>query len=198
MGLCSERAMIPMPTGSTSSAVGHARPMTRSALRQAIPLAAFMVAGVCLVTGCGYSSSGLYRQGIKTVYVEMFQSREFRRGIEFQLTEAIRKQIDRSTPYRNAESKERADTIITGEVLEWREATLGRSFATDLPRETAATLIIRYRWQDQRTGKLLVDQPRLVTTVEYVRPVGETVYNARDEAADRMARRVVENMATSW
>jgi hypothetical protein len=127
----------------------------------------------------------------------MFQSREFRRGIEFQLTEALRKQIDRSTPYRNA-PKEKADTILSGEVLEWREGTLGRGFLSDLPRETAGTLVIRYRWQDMRTGKLLVDEPRFVTTVTYVRPVGETVYHARDLAVDQMARRVVETMEAPW
>ncbi len=161
------------------------------------PQVGALLAGLCLISGCGYSSGGLYREGIRTVYVEMFQSREFRRGIEFQVTEALRKQIDRMTPYRNA-PKEKADTIITGEVLEWREATLGREFATDQARETAGSLVIRYRWQDMRTGKLLVDQPRLVTTVEYVPPVGETVYNARDDAADRIARRVVESMAAAW
>jgi hypothetical protein len=168
-------------------------PVTRTCL----PRLAGLMAGLCLLTGCGYSSSGLYREGIRTVYVEMFQSKEFRRGIEFELTEALRKQIDRGTPYRNA-PKEKADTIITGEVLEWREATLGKDFLTALPRETAGSLTIKYRWQDMRTGKLLVDQARLVTTVEYVRPVGETVYNARDDAVDRMARRVVSSMATSW
>jgi hypothetical protein len=155
-----------------------------------------LLAGACLLSGCGYSSGGLYRENVCTVYVDMFQSKEFRRGIEFQLTEALRKQIDRSTPYRNA-PKQKADSIITGEVLEWREAMLGRNIY-DQPREKAGSLIIRYRWQDMRTGKILVDQPRLVTTVEYVPPVGETVYNARDDAVDRMARLVVENMATSW
>lgn len=150
-----------------------------------------------LVTGCGYSAEGLYRENIRTVYVDMLQSREFRRGIEFQLTEALRKEIDRSTPYKNA-PRNRADSIISGEVLEWREATLGRDFLTALPRETAATLVIRYRWQDMRTGKLLVDHPRFVTTVEYVRPVGETVYNGRDDAVNRMARRIVKSMETPW
>ena len=169
------------------------RPVTRISVFRLVGL----LAGLCLLTGCGYSSSGLYREGIRTVYVEMFQSKEFRRGIEFELTEALRKQIDRSTPYRNA-PKEKADTIITGEVLEWREATLGKDFLTALPRETAGTLAIKYRWQDMRTGKILVDQPRLLTTVEYVRPVGETVYNGRDDAVDRLARRVVSSMATSW
>jgi hypothetical protein len=155
------------------------------------------LAMLVLGSGCGYSTSGLYRPNIQTVYVEMFQSKEFRRGIEFQLTEALRKQIDRSTPYRNA-PRNRADTILTGEVLEWRESTLGRDLFTALPRETAGTLMVRYRWQDMRTGKILVDQPRLVTTVEYVRPVGEKVFNARDEAVDRLARRIISSMETPW
>ena len=162
----------------------------------------FMARGVVILglaggSGCGYCSSGLYRENIRTVYIEMFQSKEFRRGIEFQLTEALRKQIDRSTPYRNA-PKEKADTVITGEVLEWREGTLGRSFRTGQPRQTAASLIIRFRWQDMRTGKLLVDEPRFVTTVEYVPPVGETVFHARDAAVNKLANRVVEAMEAPW
>ena len=157
-------------------------------------LIALVLAGA---TGCGYSSDGLYRRNIRTVYVEMFQSKEFRRGIEFQLTEAVRKQIDRKTPYKNA-PKEKADTILSGEILEWREGTLGHDPVTALPRETAGSLVIRYRWQDMRTGRLLVDQPRTATTIEYVRPVGETVYNARDDAVNRMARKIVDSMESPW
>jgi len=150
-----------------------------------------------LTAGCGYSNESLYRGSIRTVHVEMFQSKEFRRGIEFQMTEALRKAIDAYTPYRNA-PREKADTLLSGEILEWRESSIGHSFATDLPRETAATLAIRYRWQDLRTGKLLVDQPQLITTVQYVRPVGETVHNARNEAVDRLARKVVASMERPW
>jgi len=127
----------------------------------------------------------------------MFQSKEFRRGIEFQLTESVRKEIDRATPYKNA-PREKADTILSGEILEWREGTLGHDLVTALPRETAGSLVIRYRWQDMRTGRLLVDQPRMVTTIEYVRPVGETVYNACDDAVNKMARKIVGGMETPW
>jgi len=158
-------------------------------------LVATLLAG--LAGGCGYSGEPLYRENIQTVYVDMFQSKEFRRGIEFQLTEALRKQIDRQTPYRNA-PREKADTILSGEVLEWRESSIGHDFNTALPRETAATLAIRYRWQDMRTGKLLAEKPRLVTTVQYVRPTGETVYDAREDAVNRLARKVVAGMETPW
>lgn len=190
MKACDSRSMNPNPESRAKIDI-----LKRACCRLTVLAACSVFIGFC--GGCGYSSEGLYRGGVKTVYVEMFQSKEFRRGIEFQLTEAVRKEIDRRTPYRNA-PKEKADTIITGEVLEWREATMGRSFGIALPRETAGTLTIRYRWQDMRTGKLLADQPKLSTTVEYVRPTGETVYNARDDAAGRMARKVVDGMATSW
>jgi hypothetical protein len=49
-----------------------------------------------------------------------------------------------------------------------------------------------------RNGKVLVDEPRFLTTVEYVRPIGETVFNARDEAVTKMARRIVETMEKPW
>lgn len=152
---------------------------------------------MALLGGCGYTTEPLYRTSIDSVYVEMFQSREFRRGIEFQLTEALRKEIDRTTPYHNA-PREKADTVLSGEILEWREQTLGRDFVTNLPRETAATLAIRYRWKDQRTGKLLVDQPRFITTIQYVRPAGETTYNAREDATVRAARLIVQSMESPW
>ena len=156
-----------------------------------------LVVVLAAVSGCGYSNQPLYRSTVRTVYVDLFQSKEFRRGIEFQLTEALRKQIDRATPYKNAQ-REKADTILAGEVLEWREATIGRDLITDRPRETAATLAVRYRWQDMRTGKILVDKPTFVATVQYVRPAGETVFTAREDAVNKMARKMVQSMETAW
>lgn len=163
--------------------------------------AAALLVMAALSGGCGYKGgfgeSSLYPSNIRSVYVEMFQSKEFRRGIEFQLTEALRKEIDRGTPYVNA-PRAKADTILTGEVLEWREAALGRDFVTNLPRESSGTLAIRYRWQDMRTGKLLVEMPRLETTIQYVEPTGETTYMARDDAVVKLARKVRESMESPW
>lgn len=157
-----------------------------------------LVSGLLLsAVGCGYSSQSLYRESVRTVYVDMAESREFRREIEFKLTEALRKEIDRITPYTNA-PRQKADTILSAEVLEWRESTLGNDLITALPRQTAGTLAIRYRWQDQRTGKILVENPRFITTVEYIRPVGEDTQNAYDDAVVKLARKVVQSMETPW
>lgn len=180
----------------TSAPRGALRPGNGHALAGLALLIAGALSGGCGYKG-GYGEGSMYPTNIRSVYVDMFQSKEFRRGIEFQLTEALRKEIDRGTPYVNA-PRAKADTILTGEVLEWREATLGRDFVTNLPRESSGTLVIRYRWQDMRTGKLLVDMPRLETTIEYVKPTGETTYMARDDAAVKMARRVRESMESPW
>jgi hypothetical protein len=156
-----------------------------------------LFAGALLTCGCGYTSESLHPQTVRTVYVEMFQSREFRRGIEFELTEALRKEINVSTPYTNA-APEKADTILSGEVLEWRQASLGWDPITLRPREMAATLIIRYRWKDVRTGKLLRDRPRFTTTITYVPPTDETAYNGRLDAVSKLAREIVGDMENSW
>jgi hypothetical protein len=148
-------------------------------------------------TGCGYSNQSLYRDSVRTVYVDMFQTREFRRGIEFQVTEALRKEIERRTPYKNA-PRNRADTLVEGEILEWREAAIAKDFVTDQARENAATLSIRFRWKDMRTGKLLVDKPNMVTTVQYVKPAHEESYEGYQQAAEQISRRIVEAMESPW
>jgi len=170
-------------------AAGRSRWVTAARLALAV-----MATGL---VGCGYSNESLHRDSVRTVYVDMFQSRSFRRGIEFQLTEAIRKEIAQSTPYKNAE-RGKADTILEGEILDWDEAAIGKSFVTNRAREIAGTLLVRYRWQDLRTGKLLVDRPTAITTVQYVRPLGEQDFDGYQLAVDQMARQIVESMETPW
>ncbi len=149
------------------------------------------------IAGCGYSMSRPFPQNVRTVYVEMFHTREFRRDLEFNLTEALQKQILQDTPYKIAD-KRTADTVITGEVLEVRQNILGRTFETGQPRELVATFVIRFTWRDMRTGKVLLDRPRFVQSIDYVPPVGETFEIASDRALGDLAERMVEEMMTAW
>lgn len=158
-----------------------------------------LVAAVAMPTlvGCGYSARPPFPRHVGTVYVEMFQSREFRRGLEFMLTEALQKEILQSTPYRIADQQS-ADTILTGEVLEVRQGVLGRHFETGRPREQQATYVIRLQWRDLRSGQVLADNPRFVQAVEYIPPVGETFHDASVRAMDELAERIVEQMMEPW
>lgn len=153
------------------------------------------------IAGCGYTADrhahfrakNATNERIRTVAVEIFKSREFRRDLELQLTEALAKRIESETPYKLAKMAT-ADTQLSGEVLELRQGTIGRDFEQVKPRETAATLIVSFQWKDLRTGEILLDRPRFVQTVDYIRPVGEDVYHATQRIADRMAERIVEEM----
>jgi len=153
------------------------------------------------LSGCGYTtdrkaqfrSENAASRPIRTIAVPVFDSREFRRDIELQVTEALKKRIESETPYKLA-NRNVADTVLTGEVLEVRQGTIGRDFVAVRPRETVATLAVRWQWKDLRTGEILVDRPRFVHTVDYIRPVGEDFYHAMQRASNEMAERIVEQM----
>jgi hypothetical protein len=160
-------------------------------------LASGCLAALCSLAGCGYSADTLFRTDVKTVYVEMFETREFRRDLEFMLTEAVKKRIATDTPYRVA-PKEKADTILKGEVLEERQAAFAPGFRSRQPRDKQMTLVVRMEWKDVRTGRLLVDRPLLLQAVDYLPPAGETEKFAQQKGIDRLAARIVAHMYNEW
>jgi len=151
-----------------------------------------------LTTGCGYSAKRPFSADIDTVCVEMLHSREFRRELEFHLTEALVKRIEMDTPYKIAD-RQVADTVFSGEILEVRQNVLGNQFQTDDPRAIGTSVVLRYRWQDQRTGEILVEMPRFVHMDSYIPTVGESFTSGvAIRSLDRMAERIVETMEIDW
>ncbi|MFO0839571.1 MAG: LPS assembly lipoprotein LptE [Phycisphaerae bacterium] len=180
---------------ASRSDVRRAIPREPLRVRACAPLATIAVA--CLCGGCGYSTDKLFRSDVQTVYVEMFTTKEFRRDLEFGLTEAVKKRIATDTPYRLA-PREKADTILKGEVLEERQAAFAPDFRSRLPRDKQLTLAVRVQWQDVRSGKVLLDQPVLLQAVDYSPPTGETEKYAQQKATDRLAARIVAKMYDDW
>ena len=149
------------------------------------------------LTGCGYSTHRPFRTDIQTVHVEMFQSKEFRRELEFRLTEALGKRIEMDTPYRLA-PRRKADALLTGELLSVENRTFGDAFDTDFPREIGSTVVVRFRLQDVRTGEILAERPRFVYQTSYIPPVGETFTQGMTRAMDGLAEGIVEAMESDW
>lgn len=148
-------------------------------------------------SGCGYTTKRPFPTDIRTIHVEIFQSKEFRRELEFRLTEALVKRIEMDTPYRTA-PRQQADAVLAGEILSIDNRTFGADLAGDLPREIGSTVTIRFRLQDMRTGKTLVERPRFIYQISYIPPVGETFAQGMVRAFDGMAEAVVETMETKW
>lgn len=149
-----------------------------------------------LLSGCGYKAGGPFRSDIKTVYVEMLGSKEFRRNLEFMLTEAVKKRIAADTPYRVA-PREKADTILSGEVLEVRQAAFAPDFRSRQPRDQQLTLAVRLRLMDTRDGRTL-EQPIELQAVDYLPPTGETEAFAQERVVNAMARKIVEKLYEDW
>lgn len=159
------------------------------------------VCGLSILGGCGYTTdrTQIYRtkntqnDPIRSVAVDVFGSREFRRGLELQLTEAVKKRLNTDSPFRLA-NKDYADTLLSGEIKEVRQSTIGRDFRDVRPRETSQTVVVAFQWKDLRTGEVLVDRPNFVQTVDYIRPLNEDFYHASQRNMDRLAERIVEQM----
>jgi len=152
---------------------------------------------VPVLNGCGYRAGGPFRDTVHTVHVEMFSSKTFRRDLEFRLTEAVEKRIAMDTPYRVV-SAEKADTILMAEILEERQAAMAPDFLSRQPRDMQLTLAVRVQWKDLRTGALLVPDRPIIQAVDYLPPTGESEYLAQDRAIDRLAARIVAQLAEDF
>ncbi len=170
-------------------------PVTRR--RRRSPVCLLLAATVLLAGGCSYSTRRPFPEDIRTVHVEMFQSKEFRRELEFRLTEAVIKRINMDTPYRIAPLRT-ADVVVSGEILSVRSRTFGSDLDDDLPREIGSTIAVRFQVKDLRDGRILVDRPRYVYQTNYIPPVGETFEDGMIRGIDGLAEQIVQTMEAAW
>ena len=88
----------------------------------------------------GYSNDSLFPQDIHTVCVHMFDNRSFRRNMEYDLTDALAKRIEAQTPYKIVSDQDRADTVITGQIVSISDSalTMDRELGEALEKELNA------------------------------------------------------------
>ena len=111
-------------------------------------VALLVVVLAALLSGCwGYTSQDLFREDMRTVYVEFMDNSTFRRGIEVHLTRAVVAEIALRTPLTFA-PREEADSVLSGTILDATERTV-------LKNEDDATLIerlaLKVKFRDIRT-----------------------------------------------
>lgn len=106
----------------------------------------------------GYTTKPNYDTCIKTVYVPIFENKTFRRGMEFDLTRAVIKEIEWKTPFKVVSNREGADTELTGTIAAFNKNILNRNQLNE-QRETETVLTVAIVWKDLRNGDIL-SQPR--------------------------------------
>jgi len=150
--------------------------------------------------GCGYSQADVYPDGVKTVVVPMFENKTFYRGVEFDLTEAVVKEIELRTPYKVVSNEEVADTRLTGTVVDLRQHQGSRRRPGGLPQEMEITLTVDFEWRDMRTQENLTQREGFVVAGNYLptRGLGERFETGQHQAVGRMAERIVSEMRSPW
>jgi len=155
--------------------------------------------GLC---GCGkiagYSNESLYPETVGSVYVEMFDNMSFRRGIEYELTDALAKRIEAQTPYKIISDRNRADTLLTGKLVKVNELVLVTERETGRALEKEVELAATVNWKNLKTGELLIDNKTITASASYSEWQSQSFGYASALAANRLAQKIVESMEKEW
>ena len=162
-----------------------------------------LIISVCLVfCGCaemsGYSNESLFPQEVDSVYMEMFDNRSFRRGVEFELSDALAKRIEAETPYKIISSRDRADTVISGQIVSIRQLVLSTERETGQALEKEVELRAVVNWKNLKTGELLIDSRPVSASASFSELQNQSFGYASALAANNLARRIVELMEKQW
>jgi hypothetical protein len=145
-----------------------------------------------------YSNESLFPEEVGGVYVEMFDNQSFWRGVEYELTDALAKRIEAETPYKIVSSRDRADTVISGQLLSIGQSLLSLERERGVALEKEAGLQAVVNWKDLRTGELLIDNRRVSASASYSDLQNQSFNYASRLAANNLAQRIVEIMEKEW
>jgi hypothetical protein len=162
-----------------------------------------LILGTALATGgCGYQMMGvnhanLYRQDIQTVAVPIFLNRTYRQGLETELTKSIIQQLEEHSPYKVV-PKDRADTILEGEIVTAPVDLLNPDSNTGLPQEQQYTVVINFTWKNLRTGDILVQRKNFDQRESFFPTLGESASVGSTNTIQQLALAVVNEMQADW
>jgi hypothetical protein len=160
---------------------------------------AHSILGFC---GCtekgGYCNESLFPEEVSTVYLQMFDNRSFRRGVEYQLSDALAKRIEAETPYKIVTGRGRADSVISGQIAQVSEAvlTMERQMGRALEKEVRLKAVVN--WKNLKTGELLIDNQSISAEATYSEYQMQDFGYASTLAANNLARKIVELMERKW
>jgi len=151
------------------------------------------------LTGCGYQHEELYREDVATVAVNIFENRTFYREIEFELAEALIKDIELRTPYKVV-SEGRADTLMEGRIVSVQQKQLSRSTEGGLPEQMEVIVTVDFTWKQLNTGRILRERRGFAAVGRYIPSI--VAFETRDigqsGAVEQMAEQIVSVMRTDW
>ena len=173
--------------------------------RDRFSAAVYAVLGVfasLIFCGCdgmgGYSDELLYPEEISSVYVEMFDSQSFRRGVEYELSDALAKRIEAETPYKVISNRDRADSVISGRISSIGISTLTSERETGRSLEKEVEIQAAVSWKNLKTGEMFLNNMPVNGSASYSEWQDQSFEYASSVAANNLAQRIVELMERQW
>jgi Lipopolysaccharide-assembly len=166
----------------------------------------------------GYTSRPNYDTCIKTVHVPLFKNTTFRRGLEFDLTQAVVHEIESKTPYKVVSDPAHADTELTGTIITTTKINVNINPLNEV-REANNTMTVLIAWRDLRPGHegeflssprkptdpppgtpgAPIPQPVLLQTdASFIPELGQSITTAFQKEINKMAVQIVSMMEKPW
>ena len=171
-----------------------------------------LFAAILLIAGCGYTTKSLLPSNIKTIYVDNLVNkikvtdeasdarmyRGYRPGMELEATRTIRDKylIDGNLKIAGQET---ADLILTGELVDFRNEALRYDRNNDI-EEYRVRLVVNLVMKNAKDGKVRWTESSFAGESLYRTSgtLAKSETTAIKEAADDLARRVVERTVEEW
>lgn len=172
--------------------------------RTLITIAALLV--VSSASGCKTYRLGacsLYRPDIQTVHVPIITSSTFRRGLGEQLTEAVVKQVELTTPYKVV-GPDDADSLLLIRLDNVTKQTLLENGLSEA-RNIEFRYMITMTWTN-RQGNLLTRSAMpldetlvgISSSTSFLPESGMSSATAQQRVVNQLAREIVGQMEAGW
>lgn len=168
-------------------------------MRARLLVIALLAGAVSGCAGDGYRFGTAHRHDVRTIAAPIFDNVTFSHGMEAMLTEAVIKELHRSTPWGVA-PEATADTTLRGVITEVRLHKLNTNPTSGLVSELAVDVSVDFEWRDNRTGQTLVARRNFRGMGRFApgSGAGEPIEVGEQAAVDRVARAIVAELRSDW
>lgn len=146
-----------------------------------------------VLSGCGYRAGFTMPEGMDTIYVAVFENKTFYRGLDFELTQAVKREIQARTDLRVVREED-ADILLFCTLESVRESVLREE--NDVVQEADLAVSLSVVAKD-REGNILYEG-NIRRTANFVVVLGEDDKTARARAMRQVGEELVYRMAEKW
>ncbi|RLJ04051.1 MAG: hypothetical protein DRP14_04035 [Candidatus Aenigmatarchaeota archaeon] len=160
---------------------------------------------VVILSGCGYTTGSLIPSHIKTIYVETFTNKTSEPGIEIEVTDAIKDRFLTDGALKIANSREEADSILKGEIIDYRREPLSYTSDNEVA-EYRLVLTVNLTYYDLVKDEIMWEEEDFEADSEFYTTMQQQRFGSTnldeekliENVARELAREIVNRTIEGW